>query len=121
MDVTNSVDKRVKRLIISVDESKCVGCGKCIDACLTGALALINGKAKLVDETLCDGFGSCIAACRYNALRIEYKDALEFNWNILSNVSLNDWLNKLRKTAYKTSLEKHMNKSKFLLNLIVIS
>ncbi|MCC6016786.1 MAG: 4Fe-4S binding protein, partial [Desulfurococcaceae archaeon] len=38
------------RLIVSVDPSRCIGCGRCVKACLTGALALVNGKAKLVNE-----------------------------------------------------------------------
>lgn len=75
---------RVKRLIVTIDEDKCIGCGNCVKACLTGALKLVEGKSKLIDERLCDGFGSCIAACPYNAIRLEYREAEEFDWLILN-------------------------------------
>lgn len=75
---------KVKRLIVVVDKEKCVGCGECVRACLTGALKLVNGKAMLIDERLCDGYGSCIAICRYNAIRLEYREAEEFDWLTLN-------------------------------------
>jgi ferredoxin len=89
------------RLIVTIDEDKCTGCGSCIDACLTGALKMVNGKSKLVDERLCDGFGSCIAACQYNAIRLEYKDVKNFNWSILDKISFEDLMKKLRMTSAK--------------------
>lgn len=48
---------------IKIDESKCDGCGLCIEACHEGALALVNGKAKLVRPNYCDGMGDCLPAC----------------------------------------------------------
>jgi Fe-S-cluster-containing hydrogenase component 2 len=90
---------RMRRLVITVDESKCVGCGRCVRACLTNALALVNGKARLVNERLCDGFGSCIAACPHNALSLTYREAEEFDWSILMNVKLSDWIEKFRLTS----------------------
>lgn len=90
---------RVKRLIITVDEEKCTGCGRCIKACLTGALQMVNGKSKLVDERLCDGFGSCIAACPYNALRLEFREVEEFDWSVVSRMTYEDLMNKLRLTS----------------------
>jgi ferredoxin len=89
------------RLIVSVDPSRCVGCGRCVRACLTGALALVNGKAKLVNEKRCDGFGSCIAACPHNAISLTFREAEEFDWSILLNVKLNDWVEKFRLTSRK--------------------
>jgi len=44
---------KVKRKIIQIDEEKCNGCGVCIDSCAEGALALVDGKARLVKEK-CD-------------------------------------------------------------------
>ncbi|MEM2341728.1 MAG: 4Fe-4S binding protein [Candidatus Bathyarchaeia archaeon] len=41
------------RLIVTIDEEKCAGCDRCVKACLTGALQLINGKSKLIDERRC--------------------------------------------------------------------
>jgi len=53
---------------ISIDESKCNGCGLCIEACHEGALALVNGKAKLVRPNFCDGMGDCLPACPQDAI-----------------------------------------------------
>lgn len=94
---------RVRRLIITVDKDRCTGCGRCIKACLTGALQMVNGKSKLIDERLCDGFGSCIAACPYNALRLEFREAEEFNWSLVDRMTYEDLMNKLRMTSSSAS------------------
>ena len=58
---------------IQIDESKCNGCGLCVEACHEGALALVNGKAKLVRPNYCDGMGDCLPACPQDA--ISFMDA----------------------------------------------
>lgn len=87
---------KVKRLVVTVDRDKCIGCGRCVRACLTGALELVDGKAKLVDERLCDGFGSCIAVCPSDAIRLEYREAEGFDWSVVDRMSFDALLNKLR-------------------------
>ena len=94
---------RKARLVVAIDREKCIGCGKCVEACLTGALELVDGKAKLVNERLCDGFGSCIAVCPSNAIRLEYREAEEFDWNVLSRISFEALINKLRMTSAKAT------------------
>ncbi|HHE31645.1 MAG TPA: 4Fe-4S dicluster domain-containing protein, partial [Chlorobaculum parvum] len=53
----------MKRQIITIDETKCTGCGDCIPACPEGALQVIDGKARLVSDLFCDGLGACIGHC----------------------------------------------------------
>ncbi len=66
------------RNIIRIDEEKCNGCGQCVVDCAEGALAIIDGKAKLVKESYCDGLGACLGACPTGALVIEQREAPEF-------------------------------------------
>ena len=51
------------RNIVKIDEEKCNGCGDCIINCPEGALAIIDGKARVVRESFCDGLGVCIGKC----------------------------------------------------------
>ena len=48
----------MKRKIIEIDEEKCTGCGLCIPGCAEGALAIVDGKAKIVRDMFCDGLGA---------------------------------------------------------------
>jgi NAD-dependent dihydropyrimidine dehydrogenase PreA subunit len=67
------------RNIVKIDEDKCNGCGKCVTACVEGAIKLINGKAKLVSETYCDGLGACIGHCPMDAITIEKRECAGFD------------------------------------------
>lgn len=69
----------MKRRIIQIDESKCTGCGLCVNACHEGAIELINGKAKLIRDDYCDGLGDCLPTCPTNAISFIIKDTLEYN------------------------------------------
>ncbi len=70
---------KVKRKIIEIDEEKCDGCGQCVISCAEGALAIIDGKAKVISDNLCDGLGACIGECPQGALKIIEREAEEFD------------------------------------------
>lgn len=67
------------RDIITIDEEKCNGCGVCVSACHEGALAMVNGKAKLISDSYCDGLGACLPECPTGAITIEKREAAEFS------------------------------------------
>lgn len=67
------------RKIITIDEDKCNGCGKCAKACHEGAIEMINGKAVLTREDYCDGLGDCLPACPTGAISFEEREAPAYN------------------------------------------
>ncbi|MDR2343006.1 MAG: 4Fe-4S binding protein [Spirochaetaceae bacterium] len=67
------------RKIIRIDESRCDGCGLCSAACHEEALAIVDGKAKLLRDDYCDGLGACLPACPAGAVLIEEREAAAFD------------------------------------------
>ena len=53
--------------LVWVDGARCTGCGLCVESCPVGALALLDGMAR-VDEEACTGCGACIDVCPEGAI-----------------------------------------------------
>jgi len=71
--------RTVTRHIVRIDEELCNGCGLCATPCAEGAIAIVNGKARVLSEELCDGAGFCLSVCPTGALSIETRETAPFN------------------------------------------
>ena len=67
------------RQIINIDEEKCDGCGICAEACHESAIAVINGKAKLLRDDHCDGMGDCLPSCPRGAISFDTREAAPYD------------------------------------------
>lgn len=67
------------RQVIHIDEEKCNGCGICAEACHESAIAIIDGKAKLIRDDYCDGMGDCLPSCPTGAITFETREAKPYN------------------------------------------
>ncbi|MDD1771992.1 MAG: 4Fe-4S binding protein [Methanomassiliicoccales archaeon] len=71
-----SISSKLTRLpgvSLSVDSSKCIGCGKCVNGCYVSAIALVSGKA-VIDQELCKGCARCAHTCPRKAITLHMED-----------------------------------------------
>ncbi len=61
----------MNRKVIIIDETKCDGCGLCVNACYDGSIKIIDGKAKLVSREYCCGMEACLPHCPADAITFE--------------------------------------------------
>lgn len=68
-DAAGQEQEGVVGTTIHLDETRCTGCGVCVDVCPLGAIR-VEGVA-VIDAAVCDRCGACAAACPNQALSIE--------------------------------------------------
>lgn len=76
---TKEQEVKLTRKIIKIDEDKCNGCGLCANACHEAAIAIVDGKAKLLRDDYCDGLGNCLPVCPTGAITFEEREAAAYN------------------------------------------
>ena len=67
LNCKNMVEEDVFVLKPEIDNAKCTGCGKCVDACKYNALALVKDKVLFFNE-LCHACGACAFVCPSDAI-----------------------------------------------------
>jgi heterodisulfide reductase subunit A2 len=67
---------KIEPIISSVDQTKCIKCGICVDKCPYGAIKQEKGKPANIITASCHGCGTCVAECPSNAItQMHFTDA----------------------------------------------
>ncbi len=56
---------------LSLEPSKCVGCGLCLMVCPQAVLAMRDGKAAIADRDACMECGACANNCPSGAITVQ--------------------------------------------------
>ncbi len=68
-EVISAYEKTKRRIVVSVDEKKCLGCGVCEEVCNWGAIKI--GDIAEIEREKCERCGLCVCSCLQKALWLE--------------------------------------------------
>ena len=68
---------------IKIDESKCIGCGNCVNVCLAECFEIVEKRARVKTLEKCLECASCWYVCP--------EDAIIFTWPIGGTGYKSDW------------------------------
>jgi MinD superfamily P-loop ATPase len=68
LDVKLGTGEEVRTFVPAIDETKCIGCRKCVDVCHEHALIGLSGEMPRLFEELCSGCRACQLVCEYGAI-----------------------------------------------------
>ena len=85
--------QRLPGISVSVDKSKCKGCGVCIDQCFLANITLVNGKSEIGPK--CAGCGRCVDRCSNKAITMTIKNEDELYSELVQ------WIRGLSKVPIK--------------------
>ena len=95
------------RQIIRIDEEKCNGCGLCAQACHESAIAMVDGKARLIRDDYCDGMGDCLPQCPTGAISFEEREAAAYDKEAVEA--------NMKKKSWKKRMPRRWNRKLFVL------
>jgi Fe-S-cluster-containing dehydrogenase component len=69
-----AINRDAKTGIVNINESLCLGCRACVDACPFGAISIDPKTSKPIKCDLCGGEPACIKVCSKKAVTYERVD-----------------------------------------------
>jgi len=84
-----SADTAARASIAFVDESRCIGCTRCIDACPVDAIVGARQRMHSVVASLCTGCGLCVAPCPVDCIEMRSPATATSHWTDADRMAAN--------------------------------
>ncbi len=62
------------KVIPYIDQEGCIGCGICVEVCLTGVFVMGGEKAVVMYPEVCNGCGICVENCPVDVITLKWTD-----------------------------------------------